>query len=101
MVNLNKRIEKDEKEILDKEFYKKKYEKILKEKESSEKEKTSGFKSPSDVQDKITQNTEDNKSFKKSPTKINLKILNDRKKSRKTKDKYESNENIYFLKFLS
>jgi len=95
LINLNKRIDRDEKEILDKEFYKKKYEKIMKEKELSEKEKTGFTKVGSDTLDKLTQNTEEVKisllNRNKSPARSVNKSIgeNNKKKSRKVKDKYE------------
>ncbi len=102
LINLNKRIEKDEKEILDKEFYKKKYEKFLKEKELSDKEKTGYTKTGSDTVEKATQNTEEIKvkllNRNKSPSRSVNKTIgdNNKKKTRKIKDKYESK----FLKNL-
>ena len=107
LISLNKRIEKDEKEILDKEFYKKKYEKLIKEKESSEKEKTGFTKSGSDnTLDKITQITEEakvslinrNKSPTRSVNKSSVDVI--KKKSRKLKDKYES-KSYLLIKFIN
>jgi len=87
-------MDKEEKEILDKEFYKKKYDKLIKEKEMSEKEKTGFTKVGCDTTDKVTQNTEEVKvnilNRNKSPSRsVNKSIEINKKKSRKVKDKYE------------
>lgn len=91
---MHKRIEKDEKEILDKEFYKKKYEKFLAEKENNlEKEKT-GFSKIIEKNENI-QSEELRGGVKKAGAGPSIKLagkgINDNKlkKQRKLKDKYE------------
>lgn len=94
-MTLYKRIEKDEKEILDKEFYKKKYEKFLEEKENNlDKEKT-GFSKGIDRKDS---NLDDlGKGKKNQQMKLGGKgIADNKKKQRKIKDKYERNKNIKY-----
>lgn len=91
LITLHKRIEKDEKEILDKEFYKKKYEKFLEEKENNlDKEKT-GFTKSTDKKD--LNNPDDNKGKKNAQInqiKLGGKAIADNKKKKKNiKDKYE------------
>ena len=97
LITLHKRIEKDEKEILDKEFYKKKYEKFLEEKENNiDKEKT-GF---SKINDKKEQGSDEfGKGKKNQQMKLGGKgIADNKKKQRKVKDKYECE--LFFIFFL-
>ena len=99
MITLHKRIEKDEKEILDKEFYKKKYEKFLEEKDNSDKEKT-GFSKTNDKKEAFVSD-ENSKGLNKKnqiPAKLVGKNIADaKKKQRKVKDRYECNNKFHNL----
>lgn len=96
LVSLHKKIERDEKEILDKEFYKKKYQKFLEEKENNiDKDKT-GFSKTYEKREQ--QSDEFGKGKKNAQMKLGAKgIVDNKKKQRKIKDKYECKKIILFF----
>jgi hypothetical protein len=85
LISLHKKIERDEKEILDKEFYKKKYQKFLEQKENNiDKDKT-GFSKTFDNREQ--QSDEIGKGKKNAQIKLGGKgMVDNKKKQRKTKD---------------